>query len=417
MKSPASSPLGHWLGWRIAYGSSRKFLQCGLWSCLLCALLVPSSLAQVPQPSRTEITPEKYPEIRMSSVSVKDEYVAKIYLPESYFEMPELSYPVIYLTDGDRYFGLASDLVHAELGQNGIDVVLVGIAYGSRELNDEKRDRDFQGPTGEDQRGGSQRFLDFLRLELMPKLESEFRLDPKHRTLVGWSRGATFGLMTMFQEPTLFRNYVCLSPRLNYENWSVIETETKYAQGQKELPSRLFVSIGSEDERIALFPGWIRALEGRGYEGFDFSSETIVGMDHDLSALFLGLKQALVTLFHRTDIGQDMRLWIKEAGVDFAVSRYKAARRSNAEEYDFQESRLNELGYHYLQQTKLRLAISMFELNVETYPDSFNVYDSLGEALLSNGEIKAAKASYEKSLELNPDNDNARQMIDRIDTL
>jgi Tfp pilus assembly protein PilF len=56
----------------------------------------------------------------------------------------------------------------------------------------------------------------------------------------------------------------------------------------------------------------------------------------------------------------------------------------------------------------------VFELNVESYPNSFNVYDSLAEAYMNAGDSDHAIEFYEKSLAINPGNTNATAMIDKI---
>lgn len=43
-------------------------------------------------------------------------------------------------------------------------------------------------------------------------------------------------------------------------------------------------------------------------------------------------------------------------------------------------------------------------MNVSAFPESWNVYDSLGEAYLGIGDKDNAKLNYKKSLELNPKN-------------
>ena len=48
------------------------------------------------------------------------------------------------------------------------------------------------------------------------------------------------------------------------------------------------------------------------------------------------------------------------------------------------------------------------------YPESANAHDSLGEALAANGEREAAIASYRRSLRLDPSNDNATTMLERL---
>jgi CubicO group peptidase (beta-lactamase class C family) len=74
----------------------------------------------------------------------------------------------------------------------------------------------------------------------------------------------------------------------------------------------------------------------------------------------------------------------------------------------------NRIGYDLLAREKIADAIAAFELNARLFPDSANVHDSLGEALMVAGRTSEAIASYERSLELDPRNDNARQMLARL---
>jgi len=53
-------------------------------------------------------------------------------------------------------------------------------------------------------------------------------------------------------------------------------------------------------------------------------------------------------------------------------------------------------------------------LNVADYPQSFNVYDSLGEAYMVNKEKELAIQNYQKSLELNPNNTSGVEALKRL---
>ena len=81
----------------------------------------------------------------------------------------------------------------------------------------------------------------------------------------------------------------------------------------------------------------------------------------------------------------------------------------------FEESRMNWIGYQLLGQGKAEAAIQAFRINVDAYPQSFNVYDSLAEAYLRDEQSDLARKYYQKSLELNPDNENARKMLAKIE--
>jgi tetratricopeptide (TPR) repeat protein len=74
----------------------------------------------------------------------------------------------------------------------------------------------------------------------------------------------------------------------------------------------------------------------------------------------------------------------------------------------------NLLGYTLLKQKKVDDAIEVFQRNVAVYPDSWNVYDSLGEAYMIAGDKERAIRLYRKSLTLNPDNKNGRAMLKKL---
>ena len=57
------------------------------------------------------------------------------------------------------------------------------------------------------------------------------------------------------------------------------------------------------------------------------------------------------------------------------------------------------------------LFFTLFRLNTELYPDSWNPYDSYGESLLEVGDTINGIKAYAKSLELNPDNYNAIEVL------
>lgn len=78
------------------------------------------------------------------------------------------------------------------------------------------------------------------------------------------------------------------------------------------------------------------------------------------------------------------------------------------------EMNINLLGYDYLQRKAYPAAIAVFKFNAAQYPRSSNVYDSLGEAYMENGDKALAVENYQKSLELDPQNRNAREMLARL---
>lgn len=116
----------------------------------------------------------------------------------------------------------------------------------------------------------------------------------------------------------------------------------------------------------------------------------------------------------RKSIGAALYATINSSGVEQAVRQYHDLKATQPSVYRFEENELNNLGYQLLRAKKFRDAIRVFQLNVEAYPQSSNVYDSLGEAHMDDGNKPLAIANYKKSLELNPQNRNGAKMLEKL---
>ena len=77
------------------------------------------------------------------------------------------------------------------------------------------------------------------------------------------------------------------------------------------------------------------------------------------------------------------------------------------------ENELNDWAYRVMGD-RLNDALELFKINVALYPNSWNVYDSLGEALLKTGNKAEAIKMYQKSVDLNPNNKGGKQMLERL---
>lgn len=81
------------------------------------------------------------------------------------------------------------------------------------------------------------------------------------------------------------------------------------------------------------------------------------------------------------------------------------------------ESEINILGYGFLNDGKTKEALELFEKNVRDHPDSWNVYDSLGEGLAATGDTKGAIKNYEKALKLGVSEENRKRISDIVQKL
>jgi tetratricopeptide (TPR) repeat protein len=103
---------------------------------------------------------------------------------------------------------------------------------------------------------------------------------------------------------------------------------------------------------------------------------------------------------------------ILEKGLASGFEHFKNIK--NSKNYSLKENEMNSVGYNLLNSGKVKEAIEVFKLNVISFPKSGNVYDSLGEAYLVDGNEKLAIQNYKKSLEIDPTNTNAKNVLKKL---
>jgi glyoxylase-like metal-dependent hydrolase (beta-lactamase superfamily II) len=135
-----------------------------------------------------------------------------------------------------------------------------------------------------------------------------------------------------------------------------------------------------------------------------FAQDRHYGTITEIWSEVTGQQSAARVLYELIDQGAD----------DAAIHAVVSDRTSDSPRYFFIEADINAFGYAFLQNDKVEQAITMFRINVELFPDAWNVYDSLGEALLRAGSTDEAVAMYERSLVLNPDNANGKEALAKI---
>ena len=103
---------------------------------------------------------------------------------------------------------------------------------------------------------------------------------------------------------------------------------------------------------------------------------------------------------------------IYEKGLDAAMKDFEKLKASK--EYILRENELNAVGYQFMGTGKLKEAIAVFKLNVDEFPESSNVYDSLGEAYMNDGNKQLAIENYKKSVSMDPKNENGKEMLKKL---
>ena len=228
---------------------------------------------------------------QIKSAETGRNYDIYILLPEKYDPNRTKGYPVLYLLDGHWDFRLL-DSIYGGLYYDGFvpEMIIVSITYsGANPDYESLRARDYtpihySAIPGS---GGAPKFLAFLKKELFPLIEANYRTDTSRRVLMGHSFGGAFTLYAMFSEPELFSGYVAASPAVVFANSSsgpvldlILDQEAEYASTHKDLPARLFISVGSEEALSYPVQEFMKTIRGRNYPGLELETRIIEGERH-----------------------------------------------------------------------------------------------------------------------------------------
>jgi CubicO group peptidase (beta-lactamase class C family) len=175
------------------------------------------------------------------------------------------------------------------------------------------------------------------------------------------------------------------------------------------------------DNPIALGLGWIITPKSDGdvywhnggtggyrtYTGFNKSMQKGVvvlatGDDPSDIGAYLMYSDSLKEL--KRSLSTELAQKIDLQGVESAKTFFKDSVINNLEEFNYGSYPLNRLGYSYLNKNSIDASFAVFEINIKIFPDSWNVYDSYGEALRRIGRLQESHENYLKSVELNPQN-------------
>lgn len=219
----------------------------------------------------------------LQSDIVGQKYKLDISLPRGYGESGE-GFGVVYLLDSQWDF----PLLYAVYGEQYYDgflppLILVGISWGG-EGDDPNvlRVRDFT-PTPENGTGaggGAEDFLAFIREELTPFMEAEYKVKDNDRTLVGSSLGGLFTLYAAFESPGFFQRYIPTTPALAWDQGVIFKKEEQFYAKKQPLPGRLYSVIGGLEPELPQFRKMMSLMKDRRYEGLALDYKVLEGIGH-----------------------------------------------------------------------------------------------------------------------------------------
>jgi predicted alpha/beta superfamily hydrolase len=351
--------------------------------------------------------------IVLTSKALKEQRTLWIYTPSGY-TMTNERYPVLYLLDPDLNFGYVTELEKFLSDKYRIpQLIIVGIVNTDRVRDftpihslifNNKVDSSLVNT------GGGASFLAFLKDEVIPYIESNYRTEP-YRILEGHSLGGLFSIYCKEAAPELFQSQIIISPAIYGGNLEVLGRFATSIQQHPELPGYMSISIGDEPGGKLAVDSLTRQLRRSAPTSLKWQFMQYLNEDHfsvGYKSMYDGLR------FIYSD-------WFINPQDTFAIKSYKDIKQHFellSRQYGYKivpgEEFMNECGYQRLNGNHVEQAIEIFRENLTNHPSSSNAFDSMAEAYMKNGDNKLAIIHYRKSLELNPGNENAKQMLKKL---
>jgi predicted alpha/beta superfamily hydrolase len=344
------------------------------------------------------------------------------------------SYPVLYLLDGGSHFHSVVGIVQRMgLGKICPEMIIVGITNTNRtrDLTPTQANPDgrFVNEGMASNSGGGEKFMSFIKNELIPYVDSNYLTQP-YRMFIGHSLGGLTVMNTLLNQPDLFNSYVAIDPSMWWDNGKLLN-EIKAASFDENNKSKaLFLGIANTMEEgmdtlsvqndTTYETKHIRAIlelntfynkdienqlsfNGKYYPEDDHGSVPLIAEYDALRFIFD---------FYRFKLGLKDLLNPKINVVIKIEAHYKKVSNLFGIEMKPDESYMNELGYEFISMNQFKKAEQVFNLNVKNYPNSFNVFDSFGDLYLAIGNKEKAIESFKKSVALNKDSCSKEKLIE-----
>jgi predicted alpha/beta superfamily hydrolase len=255
----------------------------------LALLLVPAASAHAAETSRSPLAGYQVKKKTLTSQALGEERPYLVALPDSYAQASDQRYPVVYVLDGPGQGGHTARTA-AALAADGIipEVMLVAVPN----LSDETRARDLTPPglhqdheKPDSPLGRGDVFLAFLRDELIPKVERDYRTAP-FRMLAGHSRSGVFVLYSLIAEPALFDARFAHSAPVWREDEALVKRLDTFLATSPELTGDLFLSVGgAETEKMRTGLDHAAALlKAKAPQGLRWWLEVTPDADHSNNA-------------------------------------------------------------------------------------------------------------------------------------
>jgi uncharacterized protein len=351
-------------------------------------------------------------------------------------------YPVVYLLDGDAHFYSVVGMIQQLSQVNGNmicpEMIVVGIPNTDRTRDLTPTHTDIDPFTRDSAAflktsGGGENFIAFMEKELMPFIESKYPTAP-YKMLIGHSLGGLMVMQTLVHHNHVFNGYICIDPSMWYDNEKLLNETKTFLKNTKLEGKSLYLGIANtmdEDMDIiqvtkdtSVETGHIRAilelqtaLESTQQNGLRYKGKYYADDSHG-SVPLIAEYDALRFIFDFHNMKFTMQDFIDTttALVTKLDKHYQIVSKNMGYKISPPEQMVNMMGYEFLSQKQYAKAAGFFKLNVDNYPESYNVYDSYGDYFIAIGDKTNAIIQLKKALAIK-ENEGSRKKLNDLERI
>lgn len=323
-------------------------------------------------------------------------------------------YPVIYLLDGDANFNTVVSMTEF-MSNAGLcpPMIVVGVLHPAR-MTDLTFGTDKETPGIV---GNGEKFMLYVEKELMPYIDSNYPT-ASYKIFIGHSVGGLTVVHTLIHHPHLFNAYVSLDGALWWNNQKIVTEARTILANTNYKGKTLFMALANRMERgmdtlqvqkdttegtelIRSNLAFIKDISKNKINQLRFQHAFYDNDDHS-SVRLIGEYDALRFIFDYYKLKiYNSELEDTNFKLDsLLITHYKTVSEQIGYLVKPEESLVNNLGYHMLNQHQFIKAAALFKLNIINYPESANCYDGLGDLYLASGNNAKAIESFKKTLSL-----------------
>lgn len=331
----------------------------------------------------------------LTSKVLSEERTVVVQLPKSYTENPDKKYPIIYRLDGATTLVMLNAVLESLQSQRAAPEVIVVAIENTDRLRDlyPTVNQDPNGPVGYG--GGGAKFLQFITSELMPMVESKYRVHD-FRVIAGASAAGTFSLYAMQQAPELFNAALTYSAAVWWAQGATAKTTVEFLKNNKKLDHYLYTAIGNEGAPMRdYYDAMISDIRKNKPDGLRWHNDVFSDVPHNLVTDAASFK-AYYSLFY----SEYMRPKDYDGDLNSIEKFYQVVSQQRGEKLEAAEWVIRELGYYYVTEQDFDEAIKLFKYGIERYPNVPDAYNGLAYGYEQSGQFEDALEQVNKALAL-----------------